>query len=78
MASFSATCKPRVEVKPVLIGEVRIVGKVASGAVVWQPGESQSGPYYIVTPALVTRLFSLALDNQELRAEIKKLQAKDE
>ena len=73
-----ATCKPRVVTQPVLIDEVRIVGKVTSGAVVWQPGESQSGPYYIVTPALVTRLFSLALDNQELRAEIKKLQAKDE
>ena len=75
---MATACKPRVVTTPVLIGEVRIVGKVAAGAVVWQPGESPSGPYYIVTPAVIARLFSLGLENAELRAVIKKLQAKDE
>lgn len=76
--AFSAiSCRPRVETKPVLLGDVRIAGKVTSGIISWQPGEDQARLYYVVTPALVSRLFSLALENRELLAEIKKLQAKE-
>ena len=72
---WAAACKPRVVTNSVLIGDTRIVGKVAGGYVQWQAGENQAGTYYVVTPALLKKLFALALENSELRAEIKKLEA---
>ena len=57
------------------MGDTRIVAKVVAGVVQWQPLENQAGTYYVVTPALMKRLFSLALENSELKAEIKKLEA---
>jgi len=75
---LATACKPRVVTTPVLIGDTRIVGKVTAGVVTWQPGENPAGAYYIVTPALIRTVFLLAMENQELRAAGKKLQAKDE
>jgi len=42
-----------------------------------EPGQDPAGSYYIVTPALIKKIFALALQNSELLAEIKKLQAKE-
>ena len=72
---FSTCSKPKPVLQPVLVGDTRIVAKVVAGAVAWQPGENQAGTYYLVTPALIERLFTLALENSELKAEIKKLEA---
>jgi len=72
---LTTACKPKIVNNPVLIGDTRIVGKVAGGYVQWQTGENQAGTYYVVTPALLKKLFALALENSELRAEIKKLEA---
>jgi hypothetical protein len=72
---WATACKPRVVTTPVLIGDTRIVGKVNAGTIQWEAGENQTGAYYVVTPALLRKLFALALENSELRAEIKKLEA---
>ena len=71
------SCKPRVETIPVLIGSARIVGKVEAGAIAWEPKEDPGQAAYIVTPAFVKTCLALALENAELKAEIKKLLAKE-
>lgn len=71
----SWTCRSKVETVPVFIGEARIVGKVEAGQIQWEPQENQGGKYFVVTEAYVKTCLGLALENSELRAEIKKLQA---
>ena len=74
----SWTCRTRTVVSPVLIGEAKIVGKIADGQLRWEPLENQLQNAYAVTPAFVKVCLGLALENTELKAEIKKLQARDE
>jgi len=71
------TCNKTI-ITPVLIGEARIVGKVEAGSLKWEPNENQGQAAYVVTPAFVKVCLGLALENAELKAEIKKLQAKAE
>lgn len=77
MAFSWTTCKPRLVPQPIFVGDARIAGKITAGAVSWEPGQDPAGSYYIVTPALIKKIFALALQNSELLAEIKKLQAKE-
>lgn len=72
------TCRPEPELTPVLIGEAKIVGKVADGQLRWEPLENQLQSAYVVTPAFVKVCLGLALENTELKAEIKKLQARED
>jgi hypothetical protein len=74
--SFSS-CRPRVEISPVLIGEARIVGKVQAGALSWEPNEAQTQAAYVVTPAFVKVCLALAIENRQLKVEIQKLLAKE-
>lgn len=73
---ISWTCKSTTVISPVLIGDARITGKVVGGALVWEPNENQGQSAYVVTPAFVKICLGLALENVELKAEIKKLRAK--
>jgi hypothetical protein len=50
---------------------------VQDGTILWTAGEHTQGTYYVVTPAFIAKIFSLALEVKELRAEVAKLQAKD-
>ena len=49
---------------------------MVGGALVWEPNENQGQSAYVVTPAFVKICLGLALENVELKAEIKKLRAK--
>jgi hypothetical protein len=75
---ISWNCRTKTIVSPVLIGEARIAGTIEKGEVKWEPKEIQSAQFYIVTPAFVKVCLGLALENSELKAEIKKLQTRRE
>jgi len=70
--TYSA-CKPRIVLDPIYIGEARIVGKIISGTMVFEPGEDPQKTYYIVMPAFLLKAAELAMENAELKLTIKKL-----
>jgi hypothetical protein len=72
-----SSCRPRVIISPIFIGEARIVGKVEAGRLAWAEKEKTDQNAYVVTPAFVKLCLSLAIQNRELKAEIQKLLAKE-
>jgi hypothetical protein len=53
------------------------VGKIEAGILVWEPKELTTQSAYVVTSGFVKLCLALAIENTELKAEIKKLLAKE-
>jgi len=51
LLSCTTACKPKVVTVPVAIGGERIVGRVVDGILTWEPGETTTGQFLVVTKA---------------------------
>jgi len=52
------------------------VGKIIQGVLTFEPGESPTGPYAVVTPAYLLMFNLLQWENREQRLKIEALEAK--